>query len=671
MNYFPNDNKLQAEIEYMRDLLSPLLEPVEVPASLNSSAMLAKLRSLEAEEQDFTTPFDASSVNYSAPTLAKNNVKAFPFTHITRRVTLVAAGLVLVICLARYGAPLLTMRSDSSEATPSAEAAGLDEAPLGLGNFGAGLTKMNGYGELPSYLSLNALYGGSDTLEDEVEGSAPAGKSNLLLSSAMGGTGFFAANTKQVNQLQTDGDYLYALNRTSAGDNVAIIDTNSFKLASTIPLEKDHYFSGIMVENDSLLLIDSSSDIKEGVVEPTYGEVTASESVSVEAITYAPTVRVVVYDVTNRQNPQQQGDFVQTGDLVSVHLDDNNVYLASNQLVEMDITPDTPISAALPLTWQENESPKLLPAEQIYMDYNSQGTARSYAVLSAYSLEDSSAKPTTTAVLGTFNALYQDEQGVCLVEQQEDTTRLIFFQWMEDALVFQKEEILAGNMILSGGMAMENNILQVLTDTESGTLYSLNWETLGSSADPVGDLAPNATIQSVTFADNTAWVVAEGENPLLVSADSTGKSNTTQLTHWPMQLCPTSDGVFTLGYADDATSSLILGWVQRDEVKELTIGENRMVGGLDGVIWDDEKRIGLPLNLWNEADGSFIPEYGLYQVNQDNMPTMVQLLDDAGSTTGQSFQQALLLGDKAYIASPNQMLCLNWQNGGLKKLQTI
>ena len=259
---------------------------------------------------------------------------------------------------------------------------------------------------------------------------------------------------------------------------------------------------------------------------------------------------VVVYDISDAENPKEQYRLTQDGTYFSSHVADGTLYLITSKETYTDSLLDetTPVCNAVPILKDDSTAIPMNPADISFCLW-AQGD--SYTVVSAVSLADSSRD--TQAVVGNVQKTWQRQGNLYLaLSAQEETTSqtaLVRLACSGGRLTPAGDGVIAlradDALILEGdatALAVAGNCADYRTGVTTGTVLTLdqNLETVGRLA-----LTQGTTIRTgILEGEKGTFILSDGTMASVDLSDPANLAQTqlTQLTSAPQAVVPFGEG---------------------------------------------------------------------------------------------------------------------------------
>ena len=200
--------------------------------------------------------------------------------------------------------------------------------------FDDGLNTFTSYDELEAYVrdySGGDSYYGNAVMESAVKsaadtqaGGTPTGAPTAPASSDYSGTNIQVEGVDEADIVKSDGKYIYAV----SGSKVSVIDAYPAESASIVStIEFDGVIHEIFVNGDKLVFFGQKRE-EQPVPE---NEDDMTKEIMMIYPRYSPKTTVMVYDISDRQNPQVAGDIEMDGSYHDSRMIGEYVYVIANQ----------------------------------------------------------------------------------------------------------------------------------------------------------------------------------------------------------------------------------------------------------------------------------------------------------------------------------------------------
>ncbi len=404
----------------------------------------------------------------------------------------------------------------------------------------------------------------SDTVNEALTGTA---------SNSYGTTNTQENGVDEGDIIKTDGKYLYIVN--GDGRSVSIVEAGNgeMSVASKIQLGEEYGVKELYISNGKLIIVGGyySADMVGTVVQ---GDIAVYDMAYGSA--YANQCFVLVYDISDPENPEKINDYVQQGGFNSTRMIDSRLYTISNYSVNL-YNDDYRDNCIPEIT--VNGVNKQIPADCISIVEESQTST--YTVITTLDLTKEG-EPTAEAILGGCDEIYASLQGLFTIETVynyktvKSTTYIYRFEYTDTGVNFKCKGFVDGYINDQFSMSFDGNYFRIATTVtnpeesdENGeaiswssnnnvnNLYILNdqMQTVGK----VEDLAKGETIKSVRFVDDMAYVVTFRQTDPLFVIDLTDPTNPTvkselKIPGFSQYLHPIKDGLL-VGVGRDGTDT--------------------------------------------------------------------------------------------------------------------
>ena len=243
------------------------------------------------------------------------------------------------------------------------------------------------------------------SVSPDITAPANSGAFSTVTASPYSTTNIQVAGVDEPDIVKTDGEYIY----TISGNTVFIVNASLSDAAVVSRIECDDFApAGIFVSGDRLAIIGSNYSIPEITPFGSLNDVYVSQTQ-----TY-----VMIYDVSNRANPNLLRNFTMTGNYLDSRMIGNYIYLVTT-------TPSYLVNDTVILpTIYSNESVKEIPATEIYFS-NVSDAYLAYSTFVSLNVQDASEEPTTlTIITGQASNMYVSLNNIYVTfpDTAEDTT---------------------------------------------------------------------------------------------------------------------------------------------------------------------------------------------------------------------------------------------------------
>lgn len=298
--------------------------------------------------------------------------------------------------------------------------------------------------------------------------------------------------------VKTDGERMYVLNYPRL--DIVDISTESIEKISSVELPQEGWFGELYVKGDRMVVVYTLSEDTKSK-EEIHREYTIAET----------------FDIRDPANPKSMGQIKQSGAYYTARFVGDDVYLMSHYFPGQEILREDEQSF-VPLVQGE-----VLDSKDIFMPMLD--VARSYTVISAYSLQDPEKITDKKAILGGGDLSYVSKENLYLTEteygridQEESFTCIRKISYKDGILSGVGQTKVAGRCNDSFCLdEYKGNLRLVTTLQESNTLYILD-EKLKALSKLEG-LAKEEQVYSARFMGDTGYFVTFRQIDPLFSVD--------------------------------------------------------------------------------------------------------------------------------------------------------
>ena len=295
--------------------------------------------------------------------------------------------------------------------------------------------------------------------------------------------------------VKTDGKYIYYVTDTREVVILSAVDGKTEKLSTVGSTGIENYISDIYVKGDRLITV--GTIYKDNSDESSAG--------------------IVVYDISDRSNPEMLYDFSQTGSILSSRMVGDCIYLVTNDYVYRGGRP-------VPLCGS-TDSPKKLGASDICCVPNPRTS--SYIVLSAVDISSGEqGRSATKAVLGASNEIYCNDHSLyCTSMEWPENSGSYYTRIVRADLDGLKVKIAAtasvrGYVDSQFSMDEHDGYFRIATTSQRDGMDVNNLYILDSKLKETGEVtgfARNESIKAVRFIGEKAYVITyEAIDPLFI-----------------------------------------------------------------------------------------------------------------------------------------------------------
>lgn len=358
-------------------------------------------------------------------------------------------------------------------------------------------------------------YGHEIALEEEAKGTPEASVENSKnTESSYSKTNTRTENVDEGDIVKTDGRYLYVVKEE--GDGIGIVDTEGNKLEqiTEITLEGEFCISEIYVENSYLIILGTESE----EIYPAGDAIYRTEyEYAVESVC---DTKSIVYDISDKRQPKEIGECLQSGGYSTSRL--NNGYLYVFSQYSVNNPEEERKEQYIPCVNEE-----LLSLDKICMPDTE--SARNYTVITAIDIQNPSETTDSIGILSDQGLCYASAENIYLYETiwEEDggrTTEIRKFSYGEGKLTGVAKTQVNGYLNDSFSIDEYNGYLRLVTTVDrTNAVYVLD-EKLEETG-KIENLAKDERIYSARFMGDIGYFVTYRETDPLFSVDLSDPAN--------------------------------------------------------------------------------------------------------------------------------------------------
>lgn len=358
-------------------------------------------------------------------------------------------------------------------------------------------------------------YGHEIALEEEAKGTPEASVENSKnTESSYSKTNTRTENVDEGDIVKTDGRYLYVVKEE--GNGIGIVDTEGNKLEqiTEITLEGEFCISEIYVENSYLIILGTESE----EIYPAGDAIYRTEyEYAVESVC---DTKSIVYDISDKRQPKEIGECLQSGGYSTSRL--NNGYLYVFSQYSVNNPEEERKEQYIPCVNEE-----LLSLDKICMPDTE--SARNYTVITAIDIQNPSETTDSIGILSDQGLCYASAENIYLYETiwEEDggrTTEIRKFSYGEGKLTRVAKTRVNGYLNDSFSIDEYNGYLRLVTTVDrTNAVYVLD-EKLEETG-KIENLAKDERIYSARFMGDIGYFVTYRETEPLFSVDLSDPAN--------------------------------------------------------------------------------------------------------------------------------------------------
>ncbi len=335
--------------------------------------------------------------------------------------------------------------------------------------------------------------------------SSSAGTGAVSSSTDYSQTNVREAGVDEGDVVKTDGKYLYIL-KSDSSVKIVDIQSSEMELVSTVTLDQlNESIEEIYLEDNQLILVTSGYDSSM--------EEQESDVYAVDRYTYAA---VGVYDISDREHPQQTGRMTQEGTYRQSRKNGNYFYLLTQYSPSIGESVDD--SDVIPLVNEEK-----VTVNNIYLP--SDLDQPDYLVVSGTDLSDLQKPVSTKAIVSGASDFYMstDSLYICCQnwEHGKSSTQILKFACCDGEITASNMAELPGYLNDTFSLDEYDGYLRVLT-TEDGNGESNNLFVLDEDMNTISsirDIASGETIRSARFVGDMGYFVTFRQTDPLFCVD--------------------------------------------------------------------------------------------------------------------------------------------------------
>lgn len=358
-------------------------------------------------------------------------------------------------------------------------------------------------------------YGHEIALEEEAKGTPEASVENSKnMESSYSKTNTRTENVDEGDIVKTDGRYLYVVKEE--GNGIGIVDTEGNKLEqiTEITLEGEFCISEIYVENSYLIILGTENE----EIYPAGDAIYRTEyEYAVESVC---DTKSIVYDISDKRQPKEIGECLQSGGYSTSRL--NNGYLYVFSQYSVNNPEEERKEQYIPCVNEE-----LLSLDKICMPDTE--SARNYTVITAIDIQNPSETTDSIGILSDQGLCYASAENIYLYETiwEEDggrTTEIRKFSYGEGKLTGVAKTQVNGYLNDSFSIDEYNGYLRLVTTVDrTNAVYVLD-EKLEETG-KIENLAKDERIYSARFMGDIGYFVTYRETDPLFSVDLSDPAN--------------------------------------------------------------------------------------------------------------------------------------------------
>lgn len=358
-------------------------------------------------------------------------------------------------------------------------------------------------------------YGHEIALEEEAKGTPEASVENSKnTESSYSKTNTRTENVDEGDIVKTDGRYLYVVKEE--GNGIGIVDTEGNKLEqiTEITLEGEFCISEIYVENSYLIILGTESE----EIYPAGDAIYRTEyEYAVESVC---DTKSIVYDISDKRQPKEIGECLQSGGYSTSRL--NNGYLYVFSQYSVNNPEEERKEQYIPCVNEE-----LLSLDKICMPDTE--SPRNYTVITAIDIQNPSETTDSIGILSDQGLCYASAENIYLYETiwEEDggrTTEIRKFSYGEGKLTGVAKTRVNGYLNDSFSIDEYNGYLRLVTTVDrTNAVYVLD-EKLEETG-KIENLAKDERIYSARFMGDIGYFVTYRETDPLFSVDLSDPAN--------------------------------------------------------------------------------------------------------------------------------------------------
>ena len=363
-----------------------------------------------------------------------------------------------------------------------------------------------------SYYAKGGLGDSVEMLEESASVDSALMDTGAVSSSAdYSQTNVREAGVDEGDVVKTDGKYLYIL-KSDSSVKIVDIQSSEMKLVSTVTLDQlNESIEEIYLEDDQLILVTSGyhSSMEEQ----------ESDVYAVDRYTYAA---VSVYDISDREHPQQTERMTQEGTYRQSRKNGNYFYLLTQYSPSIGESVDD--SDVIPLVNEEK-----VTVNNIYLP--SDLNQPDYLVVSGTDLSDLQNPVSTKAIVSGASDFYMstDSLYICCQnwEHGKSSTQILKFSCADGEITASNMAELPGYLNDTFSLDEYDGYLRVLT-TEDGNGESNNLFVLDKDMNTIStirDIASGETIRSARFVGDMGYFVTFRQTDPLFCVDLSDPEN--------------------------------------------------------------------------------------------------------------------------------------------------
>lgn len=352
-------------------------------------------------------------------------------------------------------------------------------------------------------------------------------KAESTSDSATKGDDYSETNTQvegvdEADVVKTDGEYIYSF--SAKNKKIRIIKAGkSPKLVSEIELEFHNSYSGNMYLSGDRLVVYSSE------YEYVWDKKIYDNS---------PNTIAIIYDVSNRENPQKIIECMQDGCCQDTRLIGNKLYMISNYDVNVNNVIEEKPETYVPNIYCKDYS-GAVPADSVNIDEDC--TRLVYTVISAYDIKDGALCSTKSILGGTYTVYCSTKNIITAGYSNGAETKITRYSISDGIIEYKAESLLKGNLLNQFSIDEYKEHFRFVTTaygeveisddngTESIRQMQVNgvyiFDSTLKQVGAIENLAPDERVYSVRFMGDIAYFVTFRQVDPLFSADLSDPCN--------------------------------------------------------------------------------------------------------------------------------------------------
>lgn len=350
-------------------------------------------------------------------------------------------------------------------------------------------------------------------------------------------------NVDEADIVKTDGNYIYYLSDKKL--TITAVDGDDLKNIATIEFKDDEYSPReLFIKGNKLILIGNKYE-KSGI-EPLKENAKDKER-KLYSTSYKDYTVIKVYDIANKEKPEESRTVEVEGYYISSRMIDNNIYLISNKNINAYLCKNYAIDELNEDAFKIQYIDTALSSDEKCIDFTDvrcipNMETPNYLNVVSFNV-DNNEEANIDTYLGAGTEIYSSEKNLYVTkanyeyetEKNKRTTEIYKFNLVDGKCKFQKTGEVPGTIINQFSMSEDGEYFRIATtdndswkqENNTNNLYVLNNEL--EIVGKIEGLAKGEKIYSVRFMGNRAYMVTFVETDPLFVIDLKDPTNPTVL----------------------------------------------------------------------------------------------------------------------------------------------